>query len=74
MHNGSNRSNSIRESIRRLEAQVNLARSKRISQNSRVPKVPGWVNVESDTSEDTPRLKARRKEPATCEDSGRQAG
>lgn len=74
MHNGSQRSNSIRESIRRLEAQVNLARSKRISENSRVPKVPGWVNSQSTPSGDTPRLKARRKEPGTFEDWGRQAG
>lgn len=74
MHNGSHRSNSIRESIRRLEAQVNLARSKRISENSRVPKVPGWVNSQSTPSGDAPRLKARRKEPGTFEDWGRQAG
>ena len=74
MHNGSNPSNSIRESIRRLEAQVNLARSKRISQNSRVPKVPGWVNMQSDGAESAPRLKARRKEPGTSDDWGRQAG
>ena len=74
MHNGSNPSNSIRESIRRLEAQVNLARSKRISQNSRVPKVPGWVKSQAESSDAAPRLKARRKDPGTCEDWGRQAG
>ena len=71
MNNESQPSRSIRESIRQLETQVNLARSKRINENSRVPKVPGWVNSQSDAE---PRMKARRKEPSTFADWRRQAG
>ena len=71
MNNGSQPSRSIRESIRRLEEQVNRARSNRMHENSRVPKVPGWVNSQSDAA---PRMKARRKEPGTFENWRRQAG
>ncbi|MEE2719221.1 MAG: hypothetical protein VX727_05500 [Planctomycetota bacterium] len=74
MNNESKPSNSIRESIRRLEAHVNQARSKRINENSRVPKVPGWVNSQADASDAAPRMKARRKEPGTFENWRRQAG
>ena len=68
-----NQTNSIRDTIRRLEQQVNQARSRRICSTEQPAVVPAWAKDED--SAQTPRLKARRKAPTDfSSDWRRRAG
>jgi len=78
MTNTSHRTNSIRATIKRLEAKINEARSQRINASHPAPTVPAWAQSKAASTgmnDDSPRMKARRKEITDSTDGwGRRAG